>query len=241
MKLSRLLVSLGILASGSVFAGITHDKIVVPEPVCGPWYVSVYGGGSFFDDEVDFTEVDPDDSVPERARINFDNGWILGGAVGRRLRNNWRVELDLNHHQAPSESYAYSDDGDPFETGLTIQGDVETTSLLVNVVKEFGENRWRPYLGAGFGLSSVNLRLSDSIADDEIQDSFADEVVFGYQFMTGVVFDLTDCLQAYLEYRVMGHGDVEDVVSDDTSEFENLAPMDLGWSQHLILGSRIFF
>jgi opacity protein-like surface antigen len=196
MKKSQFILAVTLLASGVAFAGTYEKMVVTPQP-CGPWYVSAYGGGSFYDD-AQFVAAPGSDGL--------NSGWIIGGAVGLRTDKAWRFELDLN--QAHSSFDA-------------LRGEIERTSLMVNAVKELNALQFlglTPYLGAGIGLTNVN-------------DTFGgfEQTVLGYQFMGGLVYDLTDCLQAFAEYRLQGQGNADDV------------GYDLGWAQHVILGVRWFF
>ena len=86
-----------------------------------------------------------------------------------------------------------------------------------------------PYLGAGLGISNISTSVAGGV----------DENVFAYQVMTGVVFNLTDCVQAYLEYRVSGSSDVE--FSRDAWNGEGAVDLSMGWTQNALLGVRWFF
>lgn len=293
MKMTRNVLTL-ILASASLtYAGVYEKMVVTPEPLCGPWYMSLFGGGSFFDDG-DWNGEDADDDF-NSANFSFDNGWIAGGAIGVRTAGGWRFELEASHSQAPGDGAAVgvAETLDAFTTidpelgpdflspladvvlagtyGSALRGDVERSSLMLNIAKEFESlTFWnlRPYLGAGVGLTRVRTDLRSStaleVAGDDlvggigVNDHFyGDEVVLGYQVMGGLVLDLTECFQLYLEYRLTGHGDPEDVSRDrqitdldpdgigaidvlgtSSGEFGDL---DLGWAQHAIIGVRWFF
>ena len=208
MKASSMITTLGFLAVACSYAGpVSYDKIVVPEPICGPYYVSVFGGGSFFDDGEFTATSNTSGEAGATANYGRNDGWIAGVAFGLRTETNWRLELELSHSQSDVDNALQLDaNGDLLDFEST-HGDVESTSVMLNVVKEFGMNRWRPYLGGGLGLTNIETTL---FADDNDANLSADDVVFGYQFMTGVVYDLTDCLQAYLEYRVSSQSDIED-------------------------------
>ncbi len=226
MKTPQFILALSLAAGGFAFAGPIDKNVITPEPVCGPWYVSAYGGGSFFDGASysgNFTQ----------ANVDFDNGWIAGLAVGMRTANFWRFELDVNHSQSPASNGSASFFGFPFIDG-PLGGDVERTSVLLNAVKEFGTGSLRPYLGAGIGLTNVQADILDPSFFGPVGS--ADDVVLGYQFIGGIAYDLTQCLQAYAEYRLMGQGDVEDATFLGT-----YGSADFGWGQHAILGLRWFF
>jgi opacity protein-like surface antigen len=229
MKRFPFLLSVPLLLGGSLVAEPVSDKMVVePEPVCGPWYVSAYGGGSFFDSST-FSD------GLNNTVVNLDNGWIAGGAVGLRTNGGMRFELDVNFAQSPA------DDSIPalgFPTA-NLGGEIERNSLMVNAVKEFGKGRIHPYAGAGIGFTHVQADLFSDFFGARFLAGEADETVLGYQFMGGFAFDVLDCLQAYAEYRLMGQGDLEDATIGIFGGTLNSA--DLGWGQHILLGVRWFF
>ena len=295
MSKPQFILAATLLGSGLALAGPIDKNVITPEPVCGPWYVSVYGGASFFD-SADFTGTDyafgpnanghikdfgngrfyPDERIGDTTgTLNLDNGWIVGGAVGIRTQRQWRFELDINHTQSPFDDgtlvsgganfydpeYQPATDGHgnerpPGDAGVSsvggrMYGNVQRSSLFINAVKEFGQGRLHPYIGAGLGLTNANvdgtLIFGHPNDTDDAHQGFSDEtfvrrynaeqVVLGYQAMAGLAFDLTSCLQAYAEYRLMGQGDISDV-----GTFSDLyGSLDLGWAQHLILGMRYSF
>ena len=230
------MITLGFLACGLSFAGpVTYEKIVVPEPICGPFYFSMFGGGSFFDDGEFSATSNASGNQGATANYGRDDGWIMGAAFGLRTETNWRFELELSHHQSDVANALQLDPGGGLLDFQSTHGDVETTSVMLNAVKEFGTNYWRPYLGAGVGLSQVEMNLFRMTT---LRGLRWEDVAFGYQFMAGIVYDITDCFQAYFEYRISSHSDLEDALD---REIREVGDLDLGWSQHLILGGRIFF
>jgi len=312
MSKPQFILAATLVGSGLAFAGPIDKNVITPEAVCGPWYISAYGGGSFFD-SADFTGTDyafgpnsaghirtwdlndpnpPFNDFPNTAtpgnryypdreigkttgKLNMDYGWIVGGAVGFRTQRQWRFELDINHTQSPFDNgtlvsgganfydpdYQPATDGNgnptpPGDAGVSsvsgrMYGNVQRSSLFINAVKEFGQNRVHPYVGAGLGLTNANvggtLLFGHPNDFDDAHQSFSDEtfvrrynaeqVVLGYQMMAGLAYDFTDCIQAYGEYRLMGQGEISDV-----GTFSDLyGSLDLGWAQHIILGVRYFF
>jgi len=236
MKHIYCTLGLSLLMGGMALAGpVAYEKIVVPEPVCGPYYISGFGGASFYDDMEFIATSDTSGNQGFTGDYGRDEGWIAGLAFGMRTDTNWRFELELSHHQGDINDQRYFNEAGALVEFESLHGDVETTSVMLNAVKEFGMNRWRPYLGAGLGLSAVE---ADAFPDDGFAGIRFNETAFGYQFMGGVVYDLTECLQTYLEYRVSSHSDLEDARDNDIRE---VGDFDLGWTQHIILGARWYF
>jgi opacity protein-like surface antigen len=221
MKSTRYILTLALLSGGVSFAG-TSGKECVPAPVTP--YIAVFGGG-YFDDATWSSEGFADRD------FNMDNGWIVGGAVGVKFANGIRAEVEVTHSDAPANTVEI---GNLFSVPAT--GGIETNSLMFNAVKEFGKGRFHPYLGAGIGLSSVDV---DMIAGPGIRYD-GEEVVFAYHFLAGVGFDLTDRIQTFLEYRIGDHGNPSDIARNGAfgSDFGS---MDVDWQQSVILGVRFSF
>lgn len=251
MKLTHC-ITFVLALSGLAFAGgADKGKIVVPEE-CGPFYISVFGGGSFFDQGESNTSpqfLPPGITLTDG--YEFDNGWIFGGSFGVRTAKNFRFELELSHSQAPGDTFSFQ----AAAAGLgaigldgALRGDVEQTSLMVNVAKEFGQGRLHPYVGAGVGLAYVDADLVGAVGLGGVGlggllgglpaigvPAWGDDVVLAYQAMAGLGFDVTSCMEAFLEYRLTGHGDLEDYLRILPGD------LDLGWAQHVILGVRYAF
>ena len=116
------------------------------------WYLS--GGVGW--DYANSVELDSSD-----ARIDFDRGvFQFTGALGKRLNKNWRAEVEYSvHENAPEILFGRTPELelDPDRTDL-----VSANSLMLNGVRDFRIGRsFRPYLGAGVGLSKVELGFAD--------------------------------------------------------------------------------
>lgn len=180
MKLTRNILTLVLLSGGLAFAGVYEKNVVTPAPMCGPWYMSLFGGGVFPGDGT-FTGEDA-----SSAKLGLDNGWIAGVAFGYRTKDDWRFEIEGSHAQLPGDGSTGSITdavntfvgvvGNPplaTEVGLVgpsllpskLRGDIEKSSLMLNLTKEFPAlTFWnlRPYLGAGVGLTKVRTDVRAS-------------------------------------------------------------------------------
>lgn len=56
----------------------------------GDWYVSVFTGGSNLQDVAT-------DYYGSTYTVDFSNGFVLGGTVGKRINENVRVEVELSY------------------------------------------------------------------------------------------------------------------------------------------------
>lgn len=210
-----------------------YGKAVIPEPDCGPYYISVFGGGSFFENG-DFTLTA---NPANTANYNLDEGWIAGAALGFRTANNFRFEFEFNHSEGDVDFRSEFTNG-VFGFGDSTTGSIETNAYMFNVIKDFGQGRLRPYLGAGIGVADISVGpITDTFAFDFIQGGSTE---FGYQFIAGVTYNLSDCLQPYLEYRASSHSDF-DIFEPAITGWGGNGNLDLGWSQHVVAGIRYFF
>ena len=75
----------------------------------------------------------------------FRDGFILGTARGKYLNENTRVELETAWRNNSGENW-----DSPLGTGQ-LDGHFNSVSSLLNVVREFGNGRVKPYAGAGVG------------------------------------------------------------------------------------------
>ena len=85
-------------------------------------------------------------------------------------------------------------------------GNLNTLSLMVNGYYTFDTRVFRPYVGAGVGLAQHKRKSSEQILNTSVADVYVprtsdDDVVFAYQFMLGLNWDLADNTEARAGYR----------------------------------------
>lgn len=157
----------------------------------------------------------------------FDTGYTLSAAIGRRFANGLRGEVELayqnndvdthNNVQAAgipldNEDVGVLISGAPPQ-GATVgaivgdgRGSVETTFLMANLYYDFTQyGAFTPYVGAGLGVGFVNVDYAPSgvgIVND-------DETVFAYQLVAGASYDLSDRTALFVQYRYRATEDVE--------------------------------
>ncbi len=155
-------------------------------------YIAAQGGITFLQD------ADISASGTPTIETTYDAGYNLGFKVGNTF-GAFRLEGQFQ--------YA-SNDLDQFEAyglGLDAEGDVSSTSLLVNGIYVFlPEQRLRPYVGAGIGVARVSINdaevLGVTIADDS-------DSVFAYQFMVGMEYDVGPRTALYAGYHYLATED----------------------------------
>jgi opacity protein-like surface antigen len=116
------------------------------------WYVSA-GVGWDYGDRVTFES--------NGALLEIDRGtYRPTAAIGVKIGDDWRVELDGTAYQnTPEILYSAS-------AGVEIDPDgrdlLRAKSLMVNVLRDIPIGiAWRPYIGAGLGVANVDYHLSE--------------------------------------------------------------------------------
>jgi opacity protein-like surface antigen len=139
-----------------------------------PWYLTLDGGIS-----------DTGNPAFAGGRLDTRTGLGYGGAIGRRLGTNWRVEAAVMYRNNPVRSV--SSPGFDARPG---DADWASVFLTVNAFYDFddfklGSARVRPYLGLGLGRAQeVDTDLSAGGAPREYSGSAS-----ARQFMAGLRWD----------------------------------------------------
>ena len=98
-----LLASTAVLALTAVQPAFAADAPVYkgPAPVAAaydPWYVSLFGGWSTLGGrQYGYSFVNNATGAQFAYGVTLDNGWIIGGAIGKQLNRNWRAEIEVAH------------------------------------------------------------------------------------------------------------------------------------------------
>lgn len=175
----------------------------------GQWYVSGAAGWSIVPDS-DFTwsELSTIGS-PTTGEFALDNGANFAAAVGAKVNQNLRTEVEVSYRKANIDSVSLDGVGDveTFLAGLgvpvDIGGNVKTWALLLNGYYDFmPESRFHPYLSAGIGLARHNAKLSIGGVSDSASDT-----KFAYQAGAGASYDLTSQTALFGGYRYLGSSD----------------------------------
>ena len=125
------------------------------------------------------------------ADLASKEGYLIGILVGTKF-DVFRLEGEL--------AYRANDADELKGPGGTapVTGDTTSTSLMVNGYYDIKtSSSVTPYLGAGIGFSNVSVDYSDAgvkLADDS-------DMVFSYQFIAGVGFDINPKLKLDLSYK----------------------------------------
>lgn len=159
--------------------------------------------GAYARAEGGWTNLDDNDFGTAAGRVDTkydDKGYIVGGALGTKV-GAMRYEVEALHSENDVKSQSLN--------GGALGGPGGTAKLnaaMANAYYDFGNGRFKPYIGGGAGMANVKLDNYNgggaSLADD-------DDNVLAYQGMAGVSYELNPCWSINGEYRYLGTNDAE--------------------------------
>jgi opacity protein-like surface antigen len=211
MGLSALILSVGLTSANAA------DVAAETAPQQDLWYVSLFGGASVPQDlKTDF--------YSNQAIVDLNTGFVIGGTIGRRINDAFRVEGELSYARYKAGGISYKDNGVEDDFG-DASGNVSATYLLANVwadVAHFGQAT--AYVGGGLGAAYVSADThfyGNDYGYGPGQWGFAGQVGagityalasnidvdFGYRFkaVTGIDFDDNDGQGVYTNGKLYTH------------------------------------
>jgi opacity protein-like surface antigen len=157
-------------------------------------YARVEGGWSNLDDNSFNTGAGRVDSKYD------DDGYIAGAAIGSKM-GPWRAEIEALYSENDVKSNNLNG-----AALAGVDGKTKLTAGMVNGYYDFGQARFKPYVGGGVGYANVKLDNyrggGTTLADD-------DDNVLAYQGIAGVSYELNPCWSINGEYRYIGTNDAE--------------------------------
>ena len=160
----------------------------------------------------------------------FEPGFILNGAIGMKLENNFRAEGEFLFSQSSLKQISGSSNGRTHNTE-NVSGDLSALALMGNAILDIPINsRATPYVMGGAGLSVISL--NDFQASNE---SLVDDMdwVLAFQFGGGVSLELDRKTDIEIGYRYFESQDPE--LSDVTT-----TPFKSNFSGHnFLIGAKV--
>ena len=188
--------------------------------VRGRKYYNLFGGTNLLD-QVNGTTV-----TPEPFSLDFNEGFLLGISSGRYLNACTRVELEGVWRNNTVDTLVINNAATP------VAGRVNNYSSMINLYREFGSGKLRPYIGAGLGMAFVKGDFLINGAPGRV-----DDYEFAYQGIAGLSFWQTSSREFFAEYRYFANTD-----SDLTDGTGVLISDDFSYKSHgLIFGVRFRF
>ncbi|MBF0402075.1 MAG: porin family protein [Magnetococcales bacterium] len=145
-----------------------------------PYYTSLRIGASFPKDYGDISNT----------KLEFDAGVNLSAAVGMRLQQTVRLELEGSYRKADANKRVSG------STSTNLDGDVTIKTLMGNIYWDLPVKlQMQPYLVGGVGVGWGNVSVSGE--NDHRTD-------LAYQVGGGFSYDLSDKVTADIGYRYFG-------------------------------------
>ncbi len=155
------------------------------------WYAALRGGLT------NSNMNDVDDSAGKKADIDFDNVWMMSGAVGYRY-SYFRAELEYTYHEDHDETSATGLSGTEFGAqNLMLNGYID---FLPNYVVS-------PYISGGIGWSKIKLDTYSTTTTRTTVSNDADN--FTWSLGAGMTIRINKCLNFDGGYRYIDMGDIE--------------------------------
>jgi opacity protein-like surface antigen len=221
----RALALLGGLALfGLVLTPVKAADIepVVEEPGL-QWYISLFGGPKWGDGDVDIKDIERHRCIllcvqapvgydhEDELHGEVDNGFLIGGAIGVQVSENFRAEVEVSHAQLDTKTkvtdYVLFDSG----ASYSAKDDDELNELFIMANIWFSlplSSVFSPYIGGGIGVANVDAHFGvDSFpTGGAVYDTFsasidADSWNFAYQLGAGIMIALSEHFAIDLGYR----------------------------------------
>lgn len=158
---------------------------------------------------------------PTSSRSIDDSGYAISFAFGRRHSRKLRSEIEVafRSNDINRSGGLFALDAGAVDASVAAVGDsniqqrdgtVNATSLMKNFIIDFeNDTRFTPYVGAGLGLSYVDVEFGESSSADG-EATFQDgQGLFSYQAIGGVATELNSFTDFIVEYRFLGTSEVE--------------------------------
>jgi len=159
-----------------------------------PLYFGVFGGYVAPEDMTwnsKVTGASADLALDESGMMGLKMGYILPQARALAFELEWNYMFEQT---IPSQVVS----------GVRESGDVYLNNFLVNLILRYPEGKVHPYIGAGIGASSMNIRNTESVGGSVVNVAEESATGFAWQFLAGINVELAPNLSADLAYRYFG-------------------------------------
>ena len=161
-----------------------------------------FGAGLLFPEDSD-SRAQPSEtySSPFDGTTTYDRGTAFSGLIGYRFAEEVRVEGELSYRSSDFDEITVREPGslavllppnlrqdpaalDALKGTHPADGDLSSVSLMVDLYYDFDlGSRWKPYVGAGIGLSRISMTGYSSTGQQTTDD---DDTVFAYRVGGGL-------------------------------------------------------
>ena len=180
----KVFTLLGALLLSTAIAGTAEAR--------DGWYAAFRGGVT------NSNLNDKDDNASTTAEVDFDNVWMMSGAVGYRY-SYFRAELEYTYREDHEETSSRGGSGTEFGAqNLMLNGYID---FLPNYVIS-------PYISAGIGWSQISMDVFSTHFGKRITEN-NDSDNFTWSLGAGMTVRINKCLNFDAGYRYIDMGDIE--------------------------------
>ncbi|WP_395650491.1 outer membrane beta-barrel protein [Brevundimonas sp.] len=238
-------MKLKLLASVAV-AGLFAAGAAAAEP--DGWYGAVDAGYHHMDRDMVMESA----TTGNNFHFEVNDGWAAFGRLGYRFNPNWRVELeggyrsgDVGRVRASTGPNGVCNLDPAIGPCYSPEGDITSTTLMANVIYDFGWEYWgiRPFVGLGAGVNHVNTDLIGRHRNNRTVGFAADDssTKFAAQAIAGLAWAVSDRANIDLTYRYLT-GDAEFFTNSSVAAFsQGTMEGDYDSSHTVTLGLRYAF
>ena len=235
-----------ILATSAAAALALSAGAASAEP--NGWYGAIDAGYHHMDRDI----VAESATTGNSWKFEVNDGWAAFARLGYRFNPNWRVELeggyrsgDVGKVRAATGNNGVCNITPASGACYSPEGDIESTTLLANVIYDFGFEYWgiRPFVGIGAGVNHVNTDIVGRHRNNRAVGFAADDssTKFAAQAIAGLAWSISDRANIDLTYRYLT-GDAEFATTSSVAAYsQGTFEGDYDSSHTVTLGLRYAF
>ena len=166
-------------------------------------YISLFGGWT------DFYDLGGLAGIDGLGEASFDfqtnDGYALGTAIGRRLGNGLRSEVEFAYRNNTIGSITAAAPG-LGTVGFDLDGSVNSYAGMYNLYLDLGRRKCKrvnPYIGGGIGFAFTDADVAFDVFGQPVELD-TETSSFAYQGIAGISYKLKSHVELFSEYRVFG-------------------------------------
>ena len=165
-------------------------------------YFSLFGGWSRPEDVAAAFTVAGGAGGTGSIDFEMNDGWSFGGAIGRRVRPNVRVEGEFAYRNTTFDHVSGSGAAAVIGQQIPLDGKTNLYSGMLNIAYDFTcFRRFTPYVGVGAGVVWVNADVVEPTTPLALNLEYS---TFAYQGIVGISSCISDRVDLFGEYRIFG-------------------------------------
>lgn len=182
----------------------------IPLSMVSPYYLSIFGGVGFLEDSnVSLSPLSVGFSR-DGDHIEFDNGSIVGGALGWKFAPGWRAEAELAFRRNSVSAYFEGTFSPPVSNGAQSGDAISAFSIMANAFRdiEVTENI-SLHVGGGIGMALLELNLANTDYQFGSVSAPVNDTIWSLasQLGAGIDWKLGNGWVAFVDYRAFAARD----------------------------------